>query len=79
MMDRIGALKGDPFGFFNVHSVTKQKNWKGNPLRKKIEKISPNAEKTERGDPSEKNPKKNKTGKKLKRGHFSLARLCMLR
>ena len=32
-------LKGDPLAFFNIHSVAKQqKNWRGDPLGKKIRK-----------------------------------------
>ena len=46
--------RGDPLGFFNIHSVAKpQKRLKGGPFGEKFlsEKKSHNAEKTERGDP----------------------------
>ena len=43
--------KGDPLGFFNIHSVAKyQRNWRGTLWREKIFRKSL-CRKTERGDP----------------------------
>ena len=45
--------RGDPLGFFNIHSVAKhQKQCRGDPLEKFFsKKMSRSAEKNERGDP----------------------------
>ena len=42
-------LKGDPLGFFNIHSVAKHQKVEGDPLGIFFEEKSHNDEKTERG------------------------------
>ena len=44
--------RGDPLGFFNIHSVAKHQKMQGNPLGKKIpKKCLAVPKKIERGDP----------------------------
>ena len=45
--------RGDPLGFFNIHSVAKHQKNAGGPFGEKIfsKKMSRSAEKNERGEP----------------------------
>ena len=44
--------RGDPLGFFNIHSAAKQQKNEGGPLGKKFfRKVSQCRKKIERGDP----------------------------
>ena len=35
-LDRIGAVNGDPFGFFNIYSVAKHQKIEGGPFGEKL-------------------------------------------